>query len=107
MNELRGAIEKTIPISLFNKGMAGKIFSDVRSCGAKVVMKNNAPECVLLSPDEYIHIMDELNDARLLSVASERMSKFDPSTLITQAEIDKEFGFKPENLAEVGKIEFE
>ena len=70
MNEIRGAIENTIPISMFNKGLAGKIFSDVRAHGSKVVMKNNAPECVLISPDEYIKLMDEVNDARLLSLAA-------------------------------------
>ena len=107
MNELRGAIENTIPISLFNKGLAGKIFSDVRSCGAKVVMKNNAPECVLISPDEYIKIMDEVNDARLLSIAAARMSSFDPSMLITQADVDAEFGFSPEDFSDIGEIEFE
>ena len=29
-------------------------------------MKNNTAECVLLSPDEYIRLMDELNDAAAL-----------------------------------------
>ena len=53
MNSVMSAIENTISISLFNRGLAGKIFSDVRRTGAKVVMKNNAPECVLLSPEEY------------------------------------------------------
>ena len=53
MNSVMSAIENTISISLFNRGLAGKIFSDVRRTGAKVVMKNNAPECVLLSPKEH------------------------------------------------------
>ena len=107
MNEIRGAIENTIPISMFNKGLAGKIFSDVRAHGSKVVMKNNAPECVLISPDEYIKLMDEVNDARLLSLAAARMSKFEPDTLVSQAAVDAEFGFTAENLAETGEIEFE
>ena len=107
MNEVRGAIENTISISMFNKGLAGKIFSDVRASGAKVVMKNNAPECVLLSPDEYIQLMDEINDARLLSIAAARMNKFDASKLISQADINAEFGFTAESLNEIGEIEFE
>ena len=63
------AIQNTISISQFNRGLAGKIFQDVKNSGAKVVMKNNAPECVLLSPDEYVSLMDEVNDARLLTLA--------------------------------------
>lgn len=107
MNEIRGAIENTVSISMFNKGLAGKIFSDVRASGAKVVMKNNAPECVLLSPDEYIRLVDEINDARLLSVASARMSKFDSSKLISQADVNAEFGITAESLSKIGEIEFE
>lgn len=47
---IRSAIENTISISQFNRGLAGKIFDEVKRYGAKVVMKNNSPECVLLSP---------------------------------------------------------
>ncbi len=64
------AIRNTVSISLFNRGLAGKIFSDVKRTGAKVVMKNNLPEVVLLPPDEYIRLMDEVNDARLLTIAT-------------------------------------
>ena len=52
MASILGAITNTIPIGLFNRGQAGKIFDDVRKSGAKVVMKNNTAACVLLSPDE-------------------------------------------------------
>lgn len=107
MNGIRGAIENTVSISMFNKGLAGKIFADVRNFGAKVVMKNNAPECVLLSPDEYIKLMDEVNDARLLALATTRMNHFDASLLVPQATVDAEFGFTKEKLAEIEEIEFE
>ena len=53
MADVSGALRSTVPISLFNRGLAGKVFEEVRQQGAKVVMKNNAPECVLLSPEEY------------------------------------------------------
>lgn len=54
MVNLTGAIRHTIPISQFHKGMAAQIFSDVRKHGAKVVIKNNEPECILMSPAEYM-----------------------------------------------------
>ena len=47
-------------------------------------MKNNTAEAVILPPDEYVRIMDELNDYLLLSMAVERMAAFDPSLLITE-----------------------
>lgn len=107
MNSVMSAIQNTISISLFNRGLAGKIFEDVKRTGAKVVMKNNAAECVLLSPDEYVRLMDEVNDARLLSIATERMQHFDPVKGISQEEVDREFGFTPEDLADANEVEIE
>ena len=107
MSSIRSAIENTIPISLFNRGLAGKIFDDVKNHGAKVVMKNNTPECVLLSPEEYIRLLDEANDAKLLAVATERMSHFDSANLITQAQVDHELGFLPSDYENTDDIIFE
>ena len=104
---IRSAIENTISISQFNRGLAGKIFDEVKRYGAKVVMKNNSPECVLLSPEEYIHLLDEVNDARLLASATQRMSTFNPSTVISQEQVDQEFGFSPSDYEETDDIEFE
>ena len=96
-----------MPISLFNKGLAGKIFEDVRQSGAKLVMKNNAPECVLLSPDEYVRLLDEMNDAKLAALAVERMSRFDPSSVVSQEAVDTEFGFTEDTIASAEEIEIE
>ncbi len=101
------ALKNTVPISQFNRGLAGKIFSEVRQNGAKVVMKNNAPECVLLSPEEYIRLMDEVNDARLLTLAIQRMEHYDPDTVIPADAVQREFGITDEELAEMDEVEFE
>ena len=87
MANITSAIRDTISISLFNRGLAGKIFEDVKQSGAKVVMKNNSAECVLMSPDEYVNLMDEVNDARLLSIANERMQNFNSSNLISSEDL--------------------
>ena len=107
MANIISAIKDTIPISLFNRGLAGKIFEDVKQCGAKVVMKNNAAECVLISPDEYVRLMDELNDARLLAVASERMAHFDPTSLISEEEMNRRLGVTEDDLAGFDEVEIE
>ena len=95
------------PIYLFNKGLAGKIFEDVRQSGAKLVMKNNAPECVLLSPDEYVRLLDEMNDAKLAALAAERTNHFDPASVISQDAVDVEFGFTADSIADAQEIEIE
>ena len=107
MASVVSAIRDTVPIALFNRGLAGKVFEEVKRTGAKVVMKNNAAECVLLSPEEYTRLMDELNDARLLSLASERMASFNPDTLISEEEMDRRLGMTEEEIDGADEVEFE
>ena len=101
------AIKDTISISLFNRGLAGKIFEEVKRTGAKVVMKNNAAECVLLSPDEYVRLMNEVNDARLITLAANRLSNFDSDSVINEEEMNQKLGVKPEDLKNFEEVELE
>lgn len=107
MASVMSAITNTIPITQFNRGFAGKIFDDVKKHGAKVVMKNNTAECVLLSPEEYVKLMDEVNDARLLAIATERMSHYDSSKNISEAEMNKRLGITDDDLAGFDEVEIE
>lgn len=101
------AIRNTVPITQFNRGLAGQIFEDVKATGAKVVMKNNSAECVLLAPDEYLRIMDELNDARLAALAAERVLRLDPSTLIPEEKVWERLGITDDDLTMTPEVEFE
>lgn len=107
MANIASAIRNTIPISMFNRGLAGKIFEEVKQCGAKVVMKNNTAECVLLSPDEYIQLIDEVNDARLLIMATTRMAKADPSSFVPADQLHAEMGITQADLDEIGEVDIE
>ena len=101
MADISSALRSTIPISLFNRGMAGKVFEDVRRQGAKVVMKNNSPECVLLSPEEYLRLIDEVNDSKLAALAAQRMQGFDPANAIPAEEVYRQNGITKEEIAEI------
>lgn len=107
MNAIMGAIQKTISISLFNRGLAGKIFESVKHTGPKVVMKNNTAECVLMSPAEYVRLMNEVNDARLILLADKRMQHYNANKTISQEAVDQEFGFTPEDLDNADEVEIE
>ena len=107
MTDMTNAIRNTISISLFNRGLAGKVFVDVKKSGAKVVVKNNVAECVLLSPDEYVRLMEEVNDARLLATAIERMSRYDGTGAIPEADVLKELGISPDDIADSEGVEIE
>lgn len=107
MADMTDVIRNTVPISVFNRGLAGKVFEEVKQSGAKVVMKNNAAECVLLSPEEYLRLMDEVNDARLLTLASQRMERFDPATLVSRDALYNELGITEEALHDCDEVELE
>lgn len=107
MSSVISAIKNTVPLSQFNRGLAGKIFSDVKTHSAKVVMKNNSAEVVLISPDEYLEIMDALNDYMLLTMAVKRMENYDPSQIITESEMEKRLNITQEDLNSVSEVEFE
>ena len=107
MASVMSEIKNTVPISQFIRGLAGKIFEDVKQSGSKVVMKNNVAECVLISPEEYVRLMDEVNDARLLAVASERMAHFNPATLISEEEMNRRLGITEDNLTGFDEVDIE
>lgn len=92
-------LKSMIPISYFNKGMANKIFADVKLNGTRIVVKNNVPECVLMSPDEYQTMMEEYENAVLYAEAQRRAS--DDAKALTQAEVLLKHGFSEAELSDV------
>ena len=107
MKSVMSALRDTVPINQFNRGLAGKIFEEVKKSGAKVVMKNNTAECVLLSPEENAKLIDEICDARLLLLASDRMSRADLSKTVTQEEVYRELGLSDADLLGDEDVELE
>ncbi len=107
MVDLTSAINNTIPISLFHKGMAAQVFSDIRSSGAKVVIKNNEPECVLMSPAEYMRFMDELADSRIELLALRRIANGALEHTSTQKDVMDSFGITDKDLADMEEVEIE
>ena len=107
MVNLSGAMNRTVPISQFHKGMAAHVFSDVRKNGAKVVMKNNEPECVLMSPAEYMDFMDEIADARLELLALRRLADGALEHTCSEKEVMDSFGITEEDLDGFEEVEIE
>ena len=99
-------LDALVPISRFNKGEANKIFDEVRSSGFKVVVKNNAPACVLLTPERYQEIMDMLDDQYLLAVAEERL-KNDNGVTYSFDEILADNGLTREDIDAMEDVEIE
>lgn len=90
-----------VPITRFNKGEAAKIFDEVETSGTKIVVKNNRPACVLISPSQYESLMEILSDYTLLAEAQKRLADNDDSENISHEEMLKELGITDTDLNDV------
>lgn len=107
MNFIKQISNRTVSISDFNRGLAGRIFDDVKSTGSKVVLKNNTPECVLLSPEEYSRLMDEVEDARDLMLAKSRLESMNEIEVISKEDIEQAFKINFDDIEPLSEDEFE
>lgn len=101
MNALKSVniLKSIVPISRFNKGEANKIFSEVKNDGVRIVVKNNVPECVLISPEDYQNMIEEYENTLLLMEATKRASE--NVTPISQEDILKRYGISESDLDDV------
>ena len=65
-------IDALVPITRFNSGETEKIFDEVKESGYKVVVKDNTPTCVLITPERYEKMMEMIIDQYLYELAEER-----------------------------------
>jgi PHD/YefM family antitoxin component YafN of YafNO toxin-antitoxin module len=68
-----------VPVSRFNKGEASKIFDEVAISGMRIAVKNNRPACVLLSPERYESLLEEIEDLELMMEVEKRLEENAPT----------------------------
>ena len=103
----QSTLRSFVPISQFNKGQAAKIFDRLKTEQRLMVLKNNAPAAVILSPEEYYRITEHEMDQELLRIAHMRMQGDWESTLIPEEEVLRILGITEEDLAAAEDIEIE
>ena len=100
-NNIVKTLIETVPITKFNRGQAGRIFGDVKKTNnTKVVIKNNEPEVVILSPQEYnklVSVYEQVKEETLYQKIAERISK-DSNVTYSREEVMKELGISEEDL---------
>lgn len=101
MNEMSavGIMKSIVPITRFNKGEANKIFDEVQASGTKIVVKNNKPACVLLSPSQYESLIETLSDYLLLDEAGRRDAANDDNDNISMEAMMEQLGISADDLA--------
>ncbi|BCV22177.1 type II toxin-antitoxin system Phd/YefM family antitoxin [Moorella sp. Hama-1] len=95
---ISGVVNSLVPISRFNRGEANKIFEEVRETGFKIVLKNNSPACVLLTPETYERMLETIENYRLLLEAEKRMENAKVEDFIPAAKAMQELGISEADL---------
>ena len=93
-------LDALVPISRFNKGEANRIFDEVKESGCKIVVKNNAPACVLLTPEKYQEMLEMLEDQYLMALVEER-EKHGSGKTYSAEEVYSELGIEADDLNEI------
>ena len=99
-------LDSIVPISRFNKGEASKIFDEVDKTGVKIVVKNNIPTGVIISPEKYKELMEEIEDYHLYMEAEKRMKNTKNDKVTSQEDLMTELGITQEDLDSV-EVEIE
>lgn len=74
MAHAANVLNSLVPITQFNRGQAARIFDRLHSESQLVVLKNNQPAAVILSPSEYQRLSEIEEDYQLLREAMARLS---------------------------------
>ena len=95
-----------VPITRFNKGEANKIFDEVSRDGFRYVVKNNQVKCILMSPDAYDKLIDEIEDYYDAKWAEERLAKSSGDTM-SMKEMANKYNIKEVELEGIPDVTIE
>ena len=96
-----------VPISLFNKGQATKIFNRLRETKELFVLKNNQPSAVILSPEEYTRLTEIEENYMLLLEATNRLEENGVKPTVSMEKVMTDLGISEKELEEAEEVQIE
>ena len=99
-------LNSLVPITQFNRGQASRIFDRLHTESQLVVLKNNQPAAVILSPEEYARLSEIEEDYFLLIEATKRLADNNAPTTPLD-EVMKELGITDDELADTEDVVIE
>ena len=99
-------LESLVPITQFNSGQASRIFDHLHSESRLIVLKNNQPAAIILSPSEFQRLSEIEEDYTLLLEATRRL-KEDSSSTYSREEVMSELNISEADLAATGDVVME
>lgn len=100
-------LQNLIPISQFNRGQASHIFDRLHTEKQLIVLKNNQPSAIILSPEEYARLTEIEEDYLLLLEANKRLAENDSRQNVSLDAVMDNLGITEDELEETEDIEIE
>ena len=99
-------LDSLVPITQFNRGQASRIFDRLHTESQLIVLKNNQPAAIILSPSEFQRLNEIEEDYTLLLEATRRL-KEDSSSTSSREELMSELNINEADLAAAGDVVME
>ena len=100
-------LQSLVPISQFNKGQAAKIFDRLHSERELIVLKNNQPSAIILSPEEYTRLTEIEEDYYLLLEANKQIEENGDNKTISIDSVMNNLGISKEELIDAEDVDIE
>lgn len=100
-------LQSLVPISQFNKGQAAKIFDRLHSEKELIVLKNNQPSAIILSPEEYTRLTEIEEDYYLLLEANRRLEADGNNKTVSLDTVMNELGISEDELLDAEDVDIE
>jgi len=100
-------LQSLVSISQFNKGQAAKIFDRLHSERELIVLKNNQPSAIILSPEEYARLTEIEEDYFLLLEANKRMEETGGNKRVSFDSVMSHLGISGDELLNLEDLDIE
>lgn len=104
MTNMKAAISNTVSITDVARNVS-KVFAEAKE-SPKLVIKNNKPEILLMSIEEYDELIDTLQDFEDYVMAMERVEANKDKKLIDSETFWKKFNITDDDVKDI-EVEFE
>ena len=100
-------LNSLVSITQFNKGQASRIFDRLNTEKQLIVLKNNVPSAVILSPEEYIRLSEIAEDYYLLTEAQARLKNNEGKKAMSFSEVMQSCGITEYDVENAEDLETE
>lgn len=98
-------LDNIVPASDFNRGKATQAFKRSTDGNPVFVVKNNVPEHVIVTVDDYKAAEEAKEDLALLLMAVQRWKEGEGQTTFSREQIMEEFGITQEQIDAAARLD--